>query len=271
MAGQFNARHTINPGHLGAFWSRVRDEFPSVHTTQPIATRREVFQTGAQWTPPAIRLAVTNRPDCRLQMTSADDQTWMWQVQSDRLVVNWRKRSSEYPRYSVALDEFERAWGRWARFVDEIGNETGEGIEPVGWELTYVNEIPSGPNELWQSPDQWPGILPGLFAGPSGDVDGLTLAGLHGEWVWKHADPPAELIVSPAPTMREQRHMLVLKLTARGPVGQDDRPAEPMNAAGAGGRPLAAGLNVGHRLIVNMFHALVSDAAKQHWGVHDNA
>lgn len=265
MAARFNAGGAVNAGHLGAFWSQVRDRFPTVHAAQPIASRAAAFDTEAQWTPPAIRFAVTDQPDCRLQMTAPDDETWMWQVQSDRLVVNWRKRSSQYPRYSEALREFGRAWRQWARFLAE----TGEAVEPVAWELTYVNEIPAGPDELWETVEQWPEMLPGLLGVPRRGAGGLTLAGLHGQWVWQHADPPAELIVSPAPATREQRHALILKLAARGPIDQENQPAEPMDPIDESYRSLEAGLNVGHRLIVSTFDAMVSDAAKQHWGRHD--
>ena len=267
ISARFSTDSTINPGHLGAFWSTVKDRFPTVASTQPIASRKD--EAAARWTPPSIQFALTNRPDCRLQMTQADDDAWMWQVQSDRLVVNWRRRpDSEYPRYSRTLEEFRQAWQSWTGFLDEIGIE---GPVPLSWEITYVNEIPAGPNELWTSPSEWPTILPGLFGGPFQAEAGLALAGLHGEWVWDYAEPQARLVVNPAPATRNDQHLLMLTLTARGPVDQADPAEDSITSSSESLSAYEKGLNLGHRLIVNTFDTLGSENAKQHWERHDHA
>jgi len=130
ISARFSTESAINPGHLGAYWSTVKDRFPSVASTQPIASRND--DASARWTPPSIQFALTSKPDCRLQMTQAEDDAWMWQVQSDRLVVNWRRRpDSEYPRYSRTLEEFRQAWQQWTGFLDEIA---AQGLAPLSWE-----------------------------------------------------------------------------------------------------------------------------------------
>lgn len=259
----FKTKSVINAGHLGVFWSRVRDKFPSMQSLQPITVRTE--DAKAKWTPPSIQFAFSNKPDCRLQMTSEDDDAWMWQVQSDRLVVNWRKRpDSDYPRYSVTLQKFKEAWLEWSGCLDELAISD---LSPTSWELTYVNEIPSGEDELWRSPSQWPDILPGLFGNRFLAEKGLDLAGLHGEWVWKQDSPAAHLIVTPAPAKRTERgHVLMVSLTAKGPVAEGESLTDSVDKLKA----YEAGLNLGHRLIVNTFDLLGSKAAKMHWRRNEN-
>jgi hypothetical protein len=88
MSVQFDPPYGLTQAHLGAFWQSRRTDFPRVRTIQPIAATNEEFGGPGQWLPASWQFALTNEPECRLQMTSADDQ-WMWQLQRNRLVVNW--------------------------------------------------------------------------------------------------------------------------------------------------------------------------------------
>lgn len=258
---RFTCQPDVNIAHLGAFWSQVRDRFSSVVSTQPIVARGD--DAGAKWTPPSIRFALSSTPDCRLQLSSPNDEAWMWQVQSDRLVVNWRKQpDASYPRYTATANEFHDAWRKWVQFLKDYGLQT----KAHAWEVTYVNEIPSGPGELWSTPEDWPDVLPGLFGGPFHAETGLKLAGLHGEWVWDHHNPTARLLVNPIPTRRQDRDVLMLNLTAKGPIQADD---DAHKADATMRQSLANGLNLGHRLIVNTFDTLGSTKAKAHWKRQD--
>jgi uncharacterized protein (TIGR04255 family) len=259
---RFSCQGDINIAHLGAFWSKVSTRFPRVASTQPIVTRGD--DAGAKWTPPSIRFALSNTPDCRLQMICPDDEAWMWQVQSDRLVVNWRKQpDKQYPRYRTTADQLREAWKQWVRFLSDHGIQASA----IGWEVTYVNEIPSGLGELWSSPEDLPEVLPGLFGGPFRAEKGLKLAGLHGEWVWDHHNPKARLIVNPVPARRKDQDVLMLNLTASGLTEKGPSQAEEEADESGTSLPKSVndGLNLGHRLIVNTFDTLGSIQAKAHW------
>ena len=91
MSVQFDPPSALTVAHLGQFWATQKNIFPNVKAIQPIISTSEDFGNEGQWLPPSLRLAFSDEPQCRLQMTSADDQ-WMCQIQPDRLVVNWRKR-----------------------------------------------------------------------------------------------------------------------------------------------------------------------------------
>lgn len=261
MSVQFEPPPTLNVAHLGAFWTTQRELFPNVRATPPIMATIEDFGAERQWLPPSLRLAFSDEPQCRLQMTSNDGQ-WMCQIQSDRLVVNWRKKVQEYPRFDETFIRFRSAWQSLERFFDE------EKIPPPSarlWELTYVNRIPQG--DLWRSPGDWPSIFPGLWGGEFASTQGLALCGLRGQWVWDFAPQKARLYVEPSPARSVDdppSDLLMLNLTARGPIELNDDDARNTG----GGKGIEDGMNLGHDLIVFTFDAIASNRAKEYWNRH---
>lgn len=269
LAVQFAPPKSVGVGHLGAFWAAVKDQFPLAKSTQPISTPADDFAAEAQWVPPSLRFALVDEPDARLQMFSEDDQ-WVWQVQSDRLVVNWRKRADEYPRYGATLTRLREAWHAWCEFL----SSEGIGVpEPHLWEVTYVNHVPSGETALWNETSDWPSVFPGLWSPEFSAAPGLTLKGLRGQWVWDHADPRARLYVEAKPSVRKELPVMILTLTARGPVSQGDGKRQSMTKQEwTPEQSLAVierGLDLGHRMIVCSFDALGSSSAKTFWERHE--
>lgn len=257
MSVQFDPPRELNQAHLGAFWATQRDQLPIVRTTQPIATTNEVFGNQGQWLPPSLQFALTNEPECRLQMTSVDDQ-WMCQVQRNRVVVNWRKRNAEYPRFGATWLRFSAIWRDWQQFL-----EVSKLPAPKSrlWELTYVNRIPQ--NGLWEKQADWPNVLPGLWGGGFASFRDATLRGFHGQWVWETIDPPARLYVEPKPG---PENVLILSLTARGPIAAP-QPDAPLDAA-ASLLQFECGMTCGHDLIVAAFDSISSSEAKKVWKRH---
>jgi uncharacterized protein (TIGR04255 family) len=261
MSVQFEPPSTFNLAHLGAFWATQKDTFPKVRTTSPIISAAEDFGAERQWLPPSLKLAFSDEPQYRLQMTSDDDQ-WMCQIQSDRLVVNWRKRVADYPRFDATFVRFKAAWQALHRFFAE---EKISAPSATLWELTYVNRIPKG--ELWQSPSDWPAVFPGLWGGVFVATDELTLRGLRGQWVWDSAPEQARLYVEPSPSRSNENpptELLMVNMTARGSIKLDDSGAEKIPHEQA----IENGMNLGHDLIVLTFDKISSNRAKEHWKRH---
>ena len=260
---QFDPPKGLNQGHLGAFWVTQRSSLPLVRAVQPIGTTSEGFGDQGQWLPPSLRFALTNEPDCRLQMTSSDDQ-WMWQIQRDRLVVNWRKRNEGYPRFGSTWSRFKEAWRLWQAFLVDLNFPQ---LTPRIWELTYVNRIPK--LGLWESPSDWHKIFPGLWSGDFATVDGSDLRGLQGQWVWESADPVARLYVETKPartTDKPPEDLLLLSLTARGPVVPIDADLRASDVATA--ELIERCMNCGNALIVTLFDKISSNEAKKVWERH---
>lgn len=260
MSIQFDPPKGLNQAHLGAFWVTQKDTLPHVRAVQPIVTTNEVFGGQGQWLPPSLQLELTNEPDCRLQMTSSDDQ-WMCQVQRNRLVINWRKRNGEYPRFSATWHRFRKACQAWETF---LGGLEMAPLKLRLWELTYVNRIPK--ENLWDKPGDWPKVFPGLWGGNFAAVEGAELGGFQGQWVWESAEPPARLYVEPRPGRSvEEPHedVLLLSLTARGLFSADFKSNKDPNTD-----PIESGMSSGHDLIVGTFDRIASDVAKKAWGRH---
>lgn len=260
---QFDPPKGLNQAHLGAFWVTQKDLLPNVRAVQPIATTNENFGSQGQWLPPSLQLALTNEPDCRLQMTSPDDQ-WMCQLQRNRLVINWRKRSDDYPRFRSTWARFRDALEAWQSFLVELDMAP---LRSRLWELTYVNRIPK--KDLWNKSSDWPSVFPGLWGGGFAAVEGAELRGFHGQWVWELADPPARLYVEPKPARSaEEPHqdILLLSLTARGPVSLPA--SESKVALDSAVKAIETGIGSGHNWIVSTFDKIASDGAKKIWGRH---
>ena len=70
-----------------------------------------------------------------------DDDSYLVQVQNDRLILNWRKTSEtgeQYPRYSTVRKVFLEVWKRFTGFVEE--RRLGV-VQPSFVEVTFFNRI----------------------------------------------------------------------------------------------------------------------------------
>lgn len=262
LSVQFDPPLGFNVGHFGAFWASQKGRFATVATSPPISTPPEKFGGESQWLPVAYGLGLTNDPQCRLQMTSGDGE-WMGQIQADRLVLNWRKKAAAYPRFGEANRRF---LDLWRALQDFFINERLVSPTPRLWEVTYVNRIPKG--ELWNSPQDWQAVFPGLWGGVSKAADGLVFRGFQGRWVWDAPRENGRLYVDAYPASSAddpKTELLMVSLTARGPIkpsGQRPGITEVLQV-------IQAGMDLGHDLIVSTFDTIGSNRAKKHWGRHE--
>lgn len=265
MSVLFDPLAEFNEGHLGAFWARQQHKYPKVRSVPPINSPVDDFENQGRWLPPAIQLAISNRPHARLQMTSSNDE-WMCQVQHDRLVMNWRKREVEYPRFTRTLEQLCEAWQDWTAFLN--GHDRVR-LRIRMWEMTYVNRIPRG--ELWNGPDDWPDVLPGLWGARFVQPEGTTIRGLSGQWVWDGLDQRSRIYVEPQLGRSKdttEPDLLVLSLTARGiPSVSDSNGDNEMMGSGEN-VCIRECMKTGHALIINTFDEISSIKAKEHWGRH---
>ena len=243
---QFEPPVGLNGAHLGAFWYTRRRDFPSVRTAPPIPPAHESFGAPWQLLSPSIRIAL-NESEHRVQMTSSDEQ-WMAQVQENRVVVNWRKGDSGYPRYEATRDRLLAVWQHWREFViAELKTDCRAQL----WEITYVNRIAEG--RLWRELADWPDVFPGLWGKDFRLGANTNLVAVHGSWVLDYPKQDAEARLYVEPKLGQSadgQRLLLLNLTARGRVRSDD---------------VAQSLEPGHELIVTTFDGLASAAAQQEW------
>ncbi|MQA23453.1 TIGR04255 family protein [Rugamonas rivuli] len=135
VCGVMFASSVVQAVHIGAFWDRIRSEFPTVEEAPPLsAIVEEPSQSVAEfesWAtlPPARRAWLLNR-----------DGSNLIQIQADRFLFNWKHTlgTKNYPSYQVVITEFERRLQSFMDFMRDIG---GVSLIFRQFEMTYVNHI----------------------------------------------------------------------------------------------------------------------------------
>lgn len=138
---QFKPLELLRSSHYGVFWQTLREAgFRRTEDHGALGPAFEHFEA----TPSSrvgIRLqAFDDAPPLPRVWFLTEPQNELIQLQSDRLVVNWRQGagSEPYPRYARIIERFRFALRELERFteVEELGS-----IVPNQCEITYVNHI----------------------------------------------------------------------------------------------------------------------------------
>ena len=249
---QFNEIPEFKNAHLGAFWKSLdTEEWSTVSDAPPLETQFERFGEAAKWSK-GLQIKISQYPASRIQIKNRIGDR-MIQVQNGRLHFNWMGNGAEnYRRFADVRSDFELVLGRFISFVavENLGR-----VQPNQWEITYVNQIPK--DTVWCTPADWAFFRP---LGGVPDIKGLGEGeSFNGEWHFVIPEKRGRLHVQwqhGAKLDAGQREMVVLTLTARGPVsGSDDI------------QGLVDGLNLGHDAIVWSFASLMSKAANEYWGL----
>lgn len=252
---QFKPIGGLTDSHMGAYWAGLKSEWPVVKNAAPLAEQFEHFgERGPSWALASLQIQITQDPSSRMVMTHRDENRII-QIQNNRFHFNWTggHLKQKYPEYDdFVRPAFDEAFGDFQRFVVE--EELGE-IEPNQWEVTYVNHIPKG--SVWNEPDDWATIFstsPTLRTLSSA----VRLESVQAEWHFEIAPQKGRLhvqmVTGRKKTDEGEEDLLVLKLTARGPM-------VPQN-----GPTLGEGLDIGHETIVRTFRELASKEARKYWG-----
>lgn len=120
--------------HIGAFWTKIRDQFPSTSDQPPLFSVGDVLD-------PNIHLS-------RVWFISSDGRRLI-QLQHDRLYYNWRRQeggASEYPEYVHLFDAFLNVVREFTIFVKEEG--LIDELRASQFELSYINVL--------ERPEGWP-------------------------------------------------------------------------------------------------------------------
>ncbi len=251
---QFERLESLHAPQLGHVWQAFRDRFPKTEEHPPLEPAFEQF--GQKH---------LNQTGVRLEMLSAFPPPRIWflneagtelvQIQQDRFVRNWRKRSegNPYPRYAFLRGEFANDF---RQFVD-IASPLGFGpVQANQCEITYVNIIAAG--EGWTAPGELAEVFTQFRSEYSDQGMGLPEeAAVNSRYVIKDGDTPiGRLHVAIAPVVRESDGTSAFRfsLTARG-IPRDE------SLEG-----VLAFLDQGHEVIVRSFASLTTPKMHQIWG-----
>jgi hypothetical protein len=189
-------------------------------------------------------------PDVRCIFTD-ESETRLVQVQSDRFLLNWRKRkgTETYPRYEVVRDQFRE---EWAGFLDFLSTEGIPRPTVTRSDISYFNHFVQG--EDWATLSD----LPRLIAGWSGATSIGFLP--EPETILVNAsyrmpdDGKLHVILQPAIRHSDRKHILQLSLSARSKPKRGDTDA------------ILEKFALGRTWIVNGFTDFTADPAHQRWG-----
>jgi uncharacterized protein (TIGR04255 family) len=250
---QFQTLPRMTSAHYGVFWTRHLDvaEWTEANDAPALPEQFESFGDRPLWGSPQVTLKLSVAEPRRVQFRSADGERIV-QIQPNRFVYNWQRRTGEYPSYDKVRDGFETYFGRFEHLVREY--KLGP-LLPNQWEVTYVDRVTPGP--LWEKPADWYRVIPGLLSPPPVGLS-VPLGSVNGEWHYELPDNQGGIHLAlgqGAPETLGGGLPLMLHTTVRGPIGE------------AGIDDWKAGFELGHRTANDLFRAVVSDEAKKVWGV----
>jgi uncharacterized protein (TIGR04255 family) len=129
--------------YYGRFWERIQSAYPKAQVVPPILSPEAAAETLQDNR--LIRCWFLDPSEARLL-----------QVQSDRVVHNWRRvpGPNPYPRYMATLPMFLSAWREFRECLTE--NEIGP-LRVTRCEVTYVNHIVRG--EGWSDISDLPSVI----------------------------------------------------------------------------------------------------------------
>jgi uncharacterized protein (TIGR04255 family) len=248
---QFGEIAGLTSAHFGWYWREFLDK--SWNKTQEAIRLPDQFETfGDQtWKMPVTQLtaSIAPAPD-RLQFINAEDDRVI-QIQNTRFLYNWRKKESVYPRFHELYPEFTSKLADFRKF---LGAASLEDLSLNQWEVTYVNHIPKG--ALWNTPEDWHKILPGLMPMLWKSVE-TKVETESGELRFEIVPQRGRLHVSVQHGRRQDPdgEVLVLQLTARGPLSPTEQALTPDES-----------FELGHRVLVQTFAGIASPEALTYWG-----
>ena len=128
--------------HIGLLWEKYRSDYPRCQEVAPITPVVERYDE-----PPSMTLEIAEVPPLARVWFISESGNALIQIQRDRFLHNWRKVSpeDEYPRYHKVKKMFRDRLGLFQDFLED--NKLGV-IEPLQYEMTYINHIPQG--EGWE-------------------------------------------------------------------------------------------------------------------------
>lgn len=207
----FKSLEKLLAPHLGLYWEKVKSRYSGCAEKGPLAPvieaplGRNSLELEILDVPPIPRIWFVNQ-----------ESNELIQVQRDRFLHNWRKKDDDtrYPKYKSVIAEFNTQVQTFSEFLAK--NDLGE-LEPLQYELTYVNHIPQG--DCWESASD----LSQLFVAFNKSVSNSQfLPGVEGlDWTTTFALPnnSGRLYAQLRTAVKSddpQKKLLQFNLTARG-------------------------------------------------------
>ena len=256
LSVQFNSLAGFTAAHAGWFWKEYIEklgegppnEWKQVVEAMRIPDLSEKFGAEDVWLPPSIQLK-QGVISPRIQIIRGDGER-MLQVQDNRFILNWQKRTSAYPSYDTLLPEFRSMLSAFESFCSEAG--FGRPVYNL-WEVAYIDQVKKG--TMWDSARNLNRIFPALTSPPvsirhAPPSDDETMSA---DWRFSLADRRGRLYVQvrQARLLPSNEEVVQLTTTARGPVSAT--------------QSWEQGFNFGHEALRETFSSMTSTEAQELW------
>lgn len=137
----FSLPQALKTAHIGMYWARIKDAFPTIQDAQPLAAVAELTGLAASASG-SLNLQLSDMPPLRRAWFISADEGSLIQLQDDRFLFNWRSARGDgpesYPSYQRVIAEFYGKWQDFTAFLDSVGLG---GPTITQMELVYVNAI----------------------------------------------------------------------------------------------------------------------------------
>jgi len=238
---QFHPLSLFKAIHFGLFGERMSGEYPTTEDQPELSD--VVFGQQPQLIPQLIAGPIYPRV-----FYISKNGDFLLQVQRSKFLTNWRKQkdSDHYPRFSAAHQRFRKGWSDFVDFLSErkIGRPSAR-----HYELQYVNHIvastgdskPPSPERYLRAfrADRLPaGVLSSMF--------------LRLQLQMPNGKGTVDFTASPGLRASDQRQVLLLDLTARGPAQPDYSDIDDW-------------FSTTHRFMVTLFTDITSEEAHREW------
>jgi len=263
---QFAPLPSLKTAHLALWWQELKSDYPKIEEQAPLPPVVEQF--GVAPSPPNVQIILSGPGVGGQQRPWPGSRYWfiaetgdrLIQVQTDRLMYNWRRVEGSqaiYPKYGKVRESFLETLRHFRLFLRKGG--FGE-LEPNQCELTYVNHLTMGKgwNKFAEMGNVFAVCLP---SPPGGLLPEAEDASFQFRYLiqGKSGEPSGRLYVTVQPAARatDGALILVLQIVARGrsEAGTDES--------------ILSFLDRGHDLAIRAFMTVTAEKMHQIWGQRD--
>jgi uncharacterized protein (TIGR04255 family) len=210
----FKSLQNFRMPHFGLFWKLIEKEFPACQEVAPLLPIIERYGAEEQQQLQVQVAFADNIPLPRIWFLDAKG-TGILQLQRDRLLHNWKKNkpTDAYPRYSAVIGHFQKQLDLFVEFLKD--HDLGA-IDPLQYEMTYVNHIPKG--EGWNDLTELGSVFrdhqwqeqEGRFLSPIEHVN------LGSSFVLPNRKARLHVSIRDGKRLEDRRSVLLFELTVRG-------------------------------------------------------
>lgn len=241
----FKQLSSLQAVQLGTFWDKLKPEYDHSKEVAPLAPAIEQFVD-----PKPLQLQLSDIPPLPRTWLLTSKENGIVQIQRDRFLHNWKKvePADEYPRYKQVIAKFKERFQAFERFLSDAGLGP---IEPLQYEMTYINHIPQG--DGWNSLQDLGHVFPD-FAHRDDKNRFLTepdIVNWRTSFVLPEKRGRLHTVIRNALRATDKKPMLLFELTTRG------MPKDPSRKA------MWGWFELGHRWIVKGFEDLTSEAVRK--------